>query len=258
MNNLTVLITGASSGIGYEFARIFAKKKNNLILVARNKKRLEGIRAELLANDITIHMIEKDLSLPQAALEVYKEVKSLNLRVDILINSAGSGLQGNFDELDLHQQRLMMQLNMVSLTELTHLFVKEMIGRKFGRILNIGSIASFVSMPSMSVYAATKSYVLSFSESMSNELKQYGDITVTALCPGLTKTNFVKAANMGSMEEMYNRFGMSPSRVAMEGYDALVKGRPIMIPGKRYRLSIMATRFLPRKFVQRLIMYANK
>ncbi len=258
MKNRNVLITGASSGIGYEFAKIFAKKENNLILVARNRTRLEEIRAELMAKDITITIIEKDLSLPNAAMDVYNEVKSQNQRVDVLINSAGFGLQGNFDELNLQQQHNMMHVNMVSLTELTHLFVQDMIGQKFGRILNIGSIASFISMPSMSVYAATKAYVLSFSESLSNELKRYGDISVTALCPGPTKTNFVKAANMVSMEEMYNRFGMSASIVAQAGYEALIKGRPIEIPGKRFSLSIMATRFLPRKLVQKLMMIVNK
>ncbi|WP_134687440.1 SDR family NAD(P)-dependent oxidoreductase [Brevibacillus migulae] len=250
MKNYSALITGASSGIGYEFAKILAKEKIDLILVARNLKRLEEIRDELSRFDVSITLIEKDLSLPHSAEDVYNEVKNQDKHVDILINSAGVGLLGRFIELDLQKQLEMIQLNMTTLTQLTHLFLQDMVNRNFGRIINVASIASFVSTPLLSVYAASKAYVLSFTESLNTELEGKGDIMVTALCPGPTKTNFARAAHMESIEDVYHQFSISPSVVAEAGYQALQKKKSIVIPEKKLSISLFVTRFLPRKWLQ--------
>lgn len=252
MENLNVLITGASSGIGYELLKIFAKKNNNLILVARNRGRLEAIRSELSGQDITVTIIEKDLTQPGAAAAVYEEVVKRNIRVHVLVNNAGIGLYGNFHQLPLQQQMRTIQLNIAALTELTHLFVRDMIVTKFGRILNIGSISSFISTPLMSVYAATKAYVLSFSESLNSELRSKGDISVTALCPGFTKTNFIKEANMGHLEDFVYRIAMSSSVVAQEGYKAVKKGKTIKVAGGLNSFMLILIRLLPRVWLQKL------
>lgn len=250
MKNKTILITGASSGIGYEFAKIFAKENNNLILIARNKKRLEEIKQEL-GNNMDIVIIQKDLSIPGAAQEIYTEVKNMNKSVDVLINNAGFGMQGQFAELSLERQLNMIQLNMMQLTEMTHLFAQSMVENQFGRILNVGSVASFVSTPSMSVYAATKAYVLSFSESLNSELKGKGDISVTTLCPGPTATNFVQAAEMDAYTDLFNRYGIPVARVAKIGYEAMKRKKTIVVPGKRFSASLLFIRLLPRKWIQR-------
>ncbi|WP_157801008.1 SDR family NAD(P)-dependent oxidoreductase [Bacillus solitudinis] len=257
MANETVLLTGASSGIGYELAKIFAEHNYNLILVARNKEKLEEMKTELGQSTIKIMTIAKDLSLPESPQELYTEIKERGSSVDILINNAGFGMSGNFIELDLDKQLTMMQLNMFSLTKLTHLFVQDMVKNHYGRIMNVGSIASFFSVPKMSVYGASKAFVLSFSESLNTELKQQGDIKVTALCPGPTKTNFAKAAKVAEIEQ-FNSIGLSAKDVALSGYRAMLKGEPVVVPGFKFRAAIHSMRFLPRKLVQTLIGKTNK
>jgi len=252
-----VLITGASSGIGYELAKIFANNGYNLILVARNKERLEQLRSEL--HQVKVTILAKDLSSPHAAQELYSQVQALQLPVDILINNAGYGMQGKFHQLDLEKQLNMVHLNIVALMELTHYFVQEMVSRKYGRIMNIGSIASFISTPSMSTYAATKAFVLSFSESLNSELKGKGDLCVTALCPGPTTTNFAQTANIaGDLETAFKRLSLPASFVAQAGYEAMMKKKAVVIPGKRFSLSVTSTRFLSRNMIQRLLSRSNE
>jgi short-subunit dehydrogenase len=260
MSKQTVLLTGASSGIGYEMAKIFAVNQYDLILVARNKDRLTEIKKELQSINININItiIAKDLSVPNAANELYKEVNQLGKHVEILINNAGYGMTGSFYELDIDQQLNMMQLNIVSLTQLTYLFVQDMIKNKFGRIVNLGSVASFVATPTMSVYAATKAFVLSFSESLNTELKRKGDIKVTALCPGPTQTNFANVANVGTFAHIFDRHGMTAKEVAQVGFQAMLNGDPVVVPGLKFRVAIGSTRFLPRKLLQKLMGQANK
>lgn len=259
MSNRNVLITGASSGIGYELAKIFARERHNLILVARNRTKLEDIKTELTSYGVGIEVVEKDLIRPNAAQELYDHLCQKNIRVDILINNAGFGLRGDFNSLDTKTQLDMIQLNIVALTHLTHLFVQDMVKQGYGRIMNVGSIASFVSVPSMSVYAATKAYVLAFSEALNTELKDKGDIKVTALCPGPTYTNFAKAAKMGDQEELFNKMSLSASFVAEAGYEALKKGKPIEIPATSYAIGTIGfTRLLPRRLLQALLSYLNK
>jgi len=258
MENLNVLITGASSGIGYELAKRFAKNSRNLVLVARNREKLEAVRSELSGGGATVTLIDKDLSHPGAAAEVYEEARSRNLRIDVLINCAGVGLYGKFHQCTQEEQVRMLQLNMVALTELTHLCAKDMVERGYGRILNVGSISSFVSTPMMTVYAATKAYVLSFSESLNSELSGRGDISVTALCPGFTKTNFAKEAKLGKLEAWVNRIAMSPSVVARQGYEALRNKKPIQTVGGRNVFLYLWIRWLPRPWLQKAATFAFK
>lgn len=258
MSKQTVLLTGASSGIGYELSKIFAKNRYDLILVARNKDKLEQIKCELEQFNVRISIFSKDLSLPHASRELYEEIKKQGQHVDILINNAGYGMTGKFTDLEWEKQLNMMHLNMIALTELTHLFVQDMINMKFGRIMNVGSIASFIATPSMSVYAASKAFVLSFSESLNTELKSKGDISVTALCPGPTKTNFAKVANVGELEHFFNRYGMTAKEVAQIGYRALIKKEPVIVPGLKFRGAVYLTRFIPRKLLQNLFGKSNQ
>ncbi len=254
MENKNILITGASSGIGREFAKIFAKQQNNLILVARSRDKLEKLRSEIITEKIEITIIEKDLAQANAAQELYDIVTSKKIRVDGLVNNAGFGLYGYFIDIPIEQQLKMIQLNIVTLTHLTHLFVQDMIANGYGRILNVASIASFVATPSLTAYAATKAYVLSLSEALNTELRKHPNVTVTALCPGPTRTNFAEVASMeGRGRKLFTQYGMSAEEVAYQGYQALIREKPIIIPGKQFRLLVWATRFLPRKIVQKSI-----
>ncbi len=181
--NRTALITGASNGIGYELAKVHAEKGDNLVLVARRKDRLDELKKELEEiYKISVFTLEKDLSLPGSALEVFNELKSKDLSIDYLVNNAGFGDFGLFAESDWNKQERMINLNIMSLAHLTRLFLPDMIRNGKGKILNLASTAAFQPGPTMSVYFATKAFVLSFSQALNEELREYG-ITVTALCP---------------------------------------------------------------------------
>lgn len=249
----TVLITGASSGLGYEFVKLFSKDNYQLILVARNMTRLEEIKKEFSNTIITL--LPKDLTKPNAIKELYAEIKSQNLNVDILINNAGFGLLGEFDKLDLAKQLNMIQLNISVLTELTHYVLQEMKSRKAGKILNVASIASFEPGPLMAVYYATKAYVLSFSEALVEELKGSG-ITVTTLCPGPTATNFGKVASADKTQMFSN--AMAADVATKIGYDALMKNKRVVIPGASNKSMAYLVKFLPRSLVTKVVMYISK
>lgn len=239
-----VLITGATSGIGYELAKIFAKNNYNLILSARNKKTLESIKIDFEKEyGIDVKIFEKDLNKRNSAVELFNEVKAENLKVDILINNAGAGYVGEFLDEDIQKDEEIMELNMNSLTVLTKLFAKEMAGRKSGKILNVASTGSYHPGPYTAVYYATKSYVLSLTEALAVEFKPY-NVQISALCPGATKTNFSK--NAGKED---NPTAMEPSYVAEKAYKGLMKKRITIIPGLQYKAFIM----LPRKLVTPLI-----
>ena len=254
MHYKNVLITGASSGIGREFAKIFAKEKNNLILVARNREKLEDLREDLLEEGVQITIIEKDLAQPNAGQELYDILRDKDIRVNILINNAGFGLSGYIVDIPVEKQLEMIQLNIVTLTHLTHLFVQDMIADRYGRILNVGSIASFVSTPSLGTYAATKAYVLSFSEALNTELRMHDNVHVTALCPGPTKTKFSERASMkGRGRELFDEYGMSAKDVAKHGYRAMKNKKAVTIAGTQFRVLVWATRFLPRSLVQKSV-----
>lgn len=241
MNNKdTVLISGASSGIGYELAKVFAFHKYNLILVSRNAEKLAEIAEELTKKyNINVDIIAQDLSEPGAAKIIFDTVVEKRLSADILINNAGSGKIGLFHEMEMERDLEMMQLNMVSLTEMTKLFSREMIKKNKGKILNVASTGSFAPGPFTAVYYATKAYVLSLSEALYQELKPY-NITVTALCPGATRTNFAKNAGKKDVPG-----AMEPSIVAKIAYNGLINNKRVVVPGIANKILIR----LPRKLV---------
>ena len=229
--NKTALITGATKGIGYELAKLFAKDNYNIIMVARTPERHGSIEEEfaMLYPEGTFHYIEKDLSKDGAAEELYQEVKALGLQVDVLVNNAGFGEAGNFVETDLQKNIDIIHTNVISLVSLTHYYLKEMIARNEGRILQLGSVASFAPNPLMSVYAASKAFVRSFTEAIINEIKDT-KVTMTLLAPNATDTGFFITANAedtvaGKAEKD------SPVEVAKAGYEALMKGEHRLIYG---------------------------
>jgi uncharacterized protein len=228
--NRTALITGSSNGIGYELARVHAEKGDDLVLVARTKSKLDDLKEELEKKfTIKVYTIGKDLSIPGAAKEVYNELKQKEIIVDYLENNAGFGDFGLFAETDWKKQEQMINLNITALAHLTRLFLPDMIRRKSGKILNVASTASFQPGPTMSVYFATKAFVLSFSEAVNNEVRDKG-ITITALCPGSTESGFHSVAR-GDNTLTENRKLPSSREVAEFGYRAMMKGKAIAIPG---------------------------
>ncbi len=243
-----VLITGGSSGIGLELARCFAKNGYSLILVARNKKELTKAASSLEEYKVTVRLIVKDLSLQNAAFELAKEAGD----IDILVNNAGFGRYGFFSEIPIEDELNMISLNISTLTTLTKLFLPKMISRKNGKILNVASTAAFQPGPLMAVYYATKAYVLHFSEAIANELKGSG-VTVTALCPGPTKTGFQKNAKMGHS----SLFDADAAAVALAGYRGLMKGKTIVIPGIKNRVLTFCVRLFTRNTITAIVRDVN-
>lgn len=246
--NKTALITGASNGIGYELASIHAQQGGDLVVVARTKCKLDVLKSTLEKRfGINVLAIEKDLSVPGAAEEVFDEVTSRNISVDYLVNNAGFGDISLFADSDWAKQQRMINLNVMALTQLSRLFLPGMISRKSGKILNVASTASFQPGPTMAVYFATKSYVLSFSEAINNELKEHG-ITVTALCPGSTESGFHSAA-LGEGRHIKERKLPSAREVAEFGYKSMIKGKAVAIPGIMNSIMATSVRFIPRSLV---------
>jgi uncharacterized protein len=254
---MATLITGASSGIGYELAKRFARDGHDLVLVARSRERLAEIAKELSGSTgVAVKVIAKDLSRPGAAREVFDELKRESISVNVLVNCAGFGTCGLFAEDDPAVDLEMMQLNMVALTELTWLAVREMLGRGSGRILNVASTAAFQPGPLMSVYYATKAYVLSFSEALANELSGTG-VTVSTLCPGPTRTGFGARAKMEGTRLFRSMGLMDAAAVADAGYRGLMKGRGVIVPGLANRLLLLSVRVSPRKVVTAIVRWLN-
>ncbi|HTK99058.1 MAG TPA: SDR family oxidoreductase [Pseudomonadales bacterium] len=247
-----VLITGASSGIGAEFARRFAANGYDLILVARREALLNALRDELAALGANVLVIAKDLSLKTSAKSLYQDVKSCNLTVDVLVNNAGVAYGGAFTAMDTEAVQRMVLLNAATLATLTRLFVTDMVARGSGRILNISSLSAFQAVPSMTLYAATKAFVLSFTEGLAEELRGTG-VTVTALCPGLTDTDMVHdIAGGGSMPEVPSFMISDVKTVVKEGYDACVNGEVVRVPGLANQISAMWSQTQPRWLVRTL------
>lgn len=254
----TVLITGASSGIGLELARIFASKGLNLIVVSRNIIELSRLKTELTAKyKIYVEEIVKDLSVPVAAREVYDEIKSLNFEVDYLINNAGFGDFGEFWKTDWDKQERMINLNMLALTQFTRLYLPEMIKKKSGKIMNVASTAAFQPGPLMSVYYATKAYVLSFTEAIANEVEGTG-VTVTALCPGPTKSGFQKAANVESSKRLNAKSIPDSKAVAEYGYKAMMRGKRVAVHGIMNKELAFFSRRVPKGVVLKAVRKINE
>ena len=246
------LITGASTGIGYEFAKLFARDGYQLVLVARNTQRLTEVQDELQQQfRVSVKVVSKDLARPQAPDQLFAELQREGIAVNVLVNNAGFGTHGPFAEADLAAQLEMMQVNMAAPTHLARLFLPGMLKRGVGKILNVASTAAFQPGPLMAVYYASKAYVLSFSEALANELRGSG-VSVTALCPGPTKTQFQRRA--GVEETQLMRSGIMDARVvAVAGYRGLMAGKTVVIPGARHRVLAAAVKFLPRSLVTRVV-----
>ena len=233
----TALITGASSGIGREFAILHAQRGGDVIIVARRAAKLDELRQEIVKNfKVNVTVIVKDLSVVNAAKELYDEVKEAGFQVDYLINNAGFGLRGKFYELPWERQQQMMNLNMNALTELMYLFLSEMIQRNEGKILNNSSTASYMPGPMQAVYFASKSYVQFLSNAVSEELSDT-NVTVTNLMPGATSTEFAKTADMENTDMFKKAF--SPVKIATDGYEGMLKGKLDVVSGLTILQKIM-------------------
>jgi short-subunit dehydrogenase len=249
----TVLITGASVGIGAAFARRFAREKANLVLVARREEKLRELAAELTTQyGITVDVLVKDLSRPEAAREVFEETERLKRRVDGLINNAGFGIGGRFVETDLKRNLEMLQLNIVTLTELTHRYLPGMLARRQGLVLNVASTAAFQAVPYLGAYAATKAYVLSFSEALHEECRNQG-VLVMALCPGATATEFFDTAQVaeGTARDMLRR-AQTPEEVVETAFAGMRRQSSFVVSGFANSLLSQATRFVPRDIAARI------
>ena len=255
----TALVTGASGGIGYELARKFAEDGYDLVIVARSEDKLEKIADEFEdEHGVSVTVLPKDLSVPGAPDELYDEVADEDIEVNFLVNNAGIGTHGRFHESDLNGELDLLNLNVVTPTHLTRRFLNDMVGDggEGGKILNVASTAAFQPGPLMATYYASKAYLLWFSEGIKEELKGE-DVTVTALCPGPVDTGFQERADMeesniakGSLQD--------PVKVAEAGYNGMMKGKTMVIPGMRYKILPLLVRLTPRRVTRKIAMRINR
>lgn len=253
----TVLITGASSGIGLELARCFAADSSTLILVARNTAAMEALALELRqAHAIEVRVIGMDLARPESPRELFEQLQRSGATVDVVVNNAGFGLHGPFAELPLERQLEIIQVNIASLAALSRLFLPGMVGRRGGGILNVGSVAGFVPGPNMAVYYASKAFVQSFSEALREELRGTG-VRVTNLCPGPTHTNFSQVARAYQRRALQGA-KMSAAAVALSGYRAFRRQRLVDVPGWSNRGLVVLARLLPRAVLARMVAHYNR
>ena len=246
----SALITGATSGIGYELARLFAADGYQLVIVSRTQEDLDRVANELSGlYGVEVTPIVKDLFNTDATFELYEEVKQKGITVNVLVNDAGQGQYGLFVDADLQRQLDIIQLNISSLTSLTYLFLKDMVERKEGKILQLASIASELPGPWQAVYHATKAYVLSFTEAIRSEVKDTG-VTITALQPGATDTDFFNKAAMQDSKAVQDKSKLSdPAQVAKDGYEALMKGDDKIVSGFKNKVQTAMANVMPESTV---------
>jgi len=243
-NNKYALITGATSGIGYELAKLFAQDGYNLVLVARTQQDLDEKSAEFSGQyGVQVTTIAKDLFDGKAASAVYEEVKAKGIKIDVLVNDAGQGQYGLFVEQDIDRLLDIIQLNVTSLTVLTHAFLKDMVATNEGKILQLASIASELPGPWQAVYHATKAYVLHLTEGLVNELKDT-NVTITALQPGATDTDFFNKAEMQNSKITDTKLS-DPAKVAKDGYEALMKGDDKIVSGFKNKVMVSMSNVMP-------------
>ena len=245
MTKAVALITGASAGLGVDFARQLSAQGKQLVLVARRRDRLDALAAELG----NARSVEMDLSEAGAADRLMADLAAHGEQADLLVNNAGFGLTGRFAELDGRRQRQMIDLNCGALIELAHAVLPAMIERKQGRILNVASTAAFQPGPGMAVYFATKAFVLSFSEALHEEVKRHG-VTVSALCPGPTATEFGEVAGFGQ-SNLLDKVAADSASVVRAGLAGLDNGKAVIIPGVMNKSTAQAHRFFPRSWVRK-------
>ena len=247
--NRTALITGASSGIGRELAKLFARDHYDLVLVARNSSRLAQAADELQRQfGIAAKSFPVDLTSGSTPQFLFDQLAREGMTIDVLVNNAGYGKLGAFAEVSAEESLGQIQLNITALTHLTKLFLGPMLEKKSGKILNVGSTAGFQPGPLMAVYYATKAYVISFSEALANELQGTG-VSVTCLCPGVTDTEFQKRAGTEQTKLFRQMRPMDAKTVARDGYRGLMKGKPLVISGFRNWLLAESLRVSPRRAV---------
>ena len=252
MKRSTALVTGASSGIGLDLARVLAKDGYDVVLVARNVAKLEQVASDVRKSGVNAHVITSDLAKPHAAVDLVAELNRRRLEIDVLVNNAGYGVVGPFADNDLERELEMIQVNVVALVELTKLLLRPMIARQRGHILNVASTAAFQPGPLMAIYYATKAFVLSFTEAIADELRDSA-VTVTALCPGPTQTGFAEVANMTASRLFTMMRPMSSQKVAEAGFRGMMRGKRIVIPGLKNKLLMQSLRVSPRKAVTTLV-----
>jgi short-subunit dehydrogenase len=253
------VITGASAGLGVEFAKLCAKDGFSLILVARRKERMDELANELTQKhtNIQIKVIAQDLAKAGAAQTLHEKVMAITHDIDVLINNAGFGAVGNFPKPDLARQMEMIDLNVRTLVELTGLFLPRMLTRKMGRILNVGSLAGFQPGPYMSIYYATKAFVNSFTEALHEELGDSG-VTCTLLAPGPVHTEFGQVAKTDTSRLFKRQTVVEAKAVAECGYKAMREGKDIAIPGFSAKMVPQILRFTPRALVRKTASWLNR
>ena len=255
----TALITGASSGIGLELARLFAADHYRLVLVARNRAALQQLGEQLQRqHGIEVRIAPKDLAHPASPVELYQELQETGVPIDVLVNNAGFGGSGPFLETDWRHEAEMIQVNIVALTQLSKLFLPQIRERR-GKLLNVGSVAAFLPGPYTAIYYASKAYVLHFTEALAEELSGTG-VTVTCLSPGPVETGFQKRAHTGGASRANGPLYLDVQDVARAGYDGMNAGKRIVIPGWKNRMLTEALRLFPRNTVTRAVgrMYKSK
>jgi len=241
------LVTGASSGMGYEYAKLFAKDGKNIVVLARSRDKLEGLKRDLEKEHGTkVMVLVKDLSDPKAPQEVFAELEKAGINVDVLVNNAGYDVWGQFSDTGWQKEAVMIQVNILALTQLTKLFLKKMLEKKSGKILNISSMGGLIPCPWSSVYGGTKHYVLGFSNALAHELKGTG-VSVTCFCPGNTRTLFFeRAGGEGAKANKRRMLEMDAASAAKHGYKALAKGKTTAASGLLMSLGMFSLRLTPR------------
>jgi short-subunit dehydrogenase len=247
--NQYALITGATSGIGYELAKLFANDKYNLVIVARSQPELDKTAAELSQQyGIQVVSIAKDLFKREAPFEVYDEIKAKGIQIDALVNDAGQGQYGEFVDTDINRELDIIQLNIGAYVAFTKFFLKEMVARNEGKILNVASIASRMPGPLQSVYHATKAFVLSFTEAIRNEVKDT-NVSITALLPGPTDTDFFHKADMENAKLVKEGSLDDPAKVAKDGYEALLANDEKVVSGLKNKVQVAVSNIIPDSLV---------
>ena len=255
MNNGTALVTGASDGIGLECCKILASRGHNLILVARREAKLNKIAIDLTkSHGVQCTVIAADLSLPRAAQLLFQNTKTQGLKVNFLINNAGLLHNGPFCELSLAEQQTMITVNVLALTSLTHLFANDMATRKTGHILNVASLAAWTPIPSQNVYAASKAYVLAFSQALADEMNATGSgVVVSALCPGYTATKMMDNPDQGATLRIPSSMMMSSNDVANQGIAGCLSGKHTIVLGIVNKMGTAVTHLAPKMALAKIL-----